>query len=370
MCARSLLTGCLAIFLVSASTFGIRADEKTILIELERRSEALPAGVSASGAVVAGVFNDGSGSFYWMPTTGIIFAGGVAADGVSRDGRTIVGWAKDPRGIQQAAIWQRGTEWQLLGSFGPNAAACDDRLSLATAASSNGRVVVGSANNGCTLTHAFRWEDSSGMVDLGSSVAGRPSVAFGVSGDGNVVVGSQSRADGYLIGVRWVGGRQELIPGVEGFVGTAMAASGDGSIVVGRICRPALTDQGTDQSAWIWRAQGGTTCLPAPRRRPSPGPVIIVEATATSDDGEVVGGSQNVGGSPDSDAVIWIGGQPAYLKDFLQANGLPDAFRTWINTGTITGVSPDGRVLVGWGAALGGFRGYIVILGSSRVIPS
>jgi hypothetical protein len=57
------MTGCLAIILVSASTFGIRADEKAILIELEPRSEALPAGVSASGAVVAGGFSDGNGGF-------------------------------------------------------------------------------------------------------------------------------------------------------------------------------------------------------------------------------------------------------------------------------------------------------------------
>jgi hypothetical protein len=32
-------------------------------------------------------------------------------------------------------------------------------------------------------------------------------------------------------------------------------------------------------------------------------------------------------------------------------------------------VSPDGRVLVGYGAALGGFRGYMVILGSKLVMP-
>jgi hypothetical protein len=57
------------------------------------------------------------------------------------------------------------------------------------------------------------------------------------------------------------------------------------------------------------------------------------------------------------------------LKEFLQVNGVPGAFQTWINTGSIRGVSPDGRVLVGTGAALGGFRGYIVILGSSRVMP-
>ena len=48
---------------------------------------------------------------------------------------------------------------------------------------------------------------------------------------------------------------------------------------------------------------------------------------------------------------------------------MPDAFRTWVNSGTIKGVSPDGRVLVGVGAALAGFQGYIVVLGSNLVMP-
>jgi hypothetical protein len=91
--------------------------------------------------------------------------------------------------------------------------------------------------------------------------------------------------------------------------------------------------------------------------------VIQVTANGTSDDGQVIGGGQNVGGSNDSNAIIWINGSGSYLKDYLQANGIPNAFQTWINTGEITGVSPDGRVLVGWGAAVGGFRGYMVILG-------
>jgi hypothetical protein len=110
-------------------------------------------------------------------------------------------------------------------------------------------------------------------------------------------------------------------------------------------------------------------CLPAPTRLASPEPLIIVEANATSDDGRVIGGGQAVASSPDSNAIIWLDRAPVYLKDFLQANGVPDAFKTWVNTGSITGVSPDGRVLVGWGAALAGYRGYIVILGSNRVIP-
>ena len=77
----------------------------------------------------------------------------------------------------------------------------------------------------------------------------------------------------------------------------------------------------------------------------------------------MIGGGQNVGGSEDSDAVIWIDRVPFYLKDYLRANGVPDAFETWVNTGSITDISPDGRILVGKGAALTGFRGYIVILG-------
>jgi acyl-CoA synthetase (AMP-forming)/AMP-acid ligase II len=113
----------------------------------------------------------------------------------------------------------------------------------------------------------------------------------------------------------------------------------------------------------MWTERDGVRCLPAPRRRVSPGPAILVDANATSDDGRVIGGGQNVGGSRDSDAVIWIDGAPSYLKDYLQAHGVPDAFETWVNTGAITDISPDGRILVGNGAARGGFRGYIVILG-------
>ncbi len=209
------------------------------------------------------------------------------------------------------------------------------------------------------------------MVDLGSSVAGQGTQALGVSADGQVAVGYQEQAGGFVEGTKWVGTRQERVPGADGFVGTANAANVDGSIVVGRICRPtaARPSDPDYQSAWVW-TRDGTQCLPPPRLRVATGgPLIIVEANATSDDGSVIGGGQAVASSPDSDAIIWIDRKPAYLKEFLQANGVPDAFQTWINTGAIKGISPDGRVLVGTGAALGGFRGYIVILGSSRVMP-
>jgi hypothetical protein len=179
-----------------------------------------------------------------------------------------------------------------------------------------------------------------------------------------VVVGFQERGDGTRQGARWVDGQQELVPGpagsVSGFVGDANAVNSDGSIVVGRICR---FGNPLDQSAWVWTPGEGTRCLPAPSLRPSPGPVIITDANGLSDDGRIIGGRQGVASSADQDAVIWIDGTPSYLKDYLRANGVPDAFSGWINTGEITDVSPDGRILVGYGAPLGGFRGYMVELG-------
>jgi probable HAF family extracellular repeat protein len=341
-----------------------------LLIELEPRAGALPGAVSANNLVVVGAL-EGGGGFYWLPTKGVIFNGGESSNDVNGDGHTIVGVARDAGGISQAAIWLRSTEWQRLGSFTPTAVPCDKSLSAAYGVSRDGQVVVGAAKDGCTLSHAFRWTPSTGMVDLGSSVQGRNSSAAGVSGDGNVVVGFQEAADGVRHGARWANGRQELIPGVDGYVGQAWGANADGSFVVGRNCRPALGNIG--QSAWVWTAKAGTTCLAAPQRitvpGPGVGPPIGVEARATSDDGQIIGGGQDIGGSADSNAIIWIGGRPAYLKDFLRVNGVPNAFSTWINTGQITDMTPDGHILVGWGAAVGGFRGYIVVIGSSLVIP-
>jgi probable HAF family extracellular repeat protein len=348
--------------LVVVPTLTAGAGDKTLLIELEPRTRLFPAKVGAAGAIVAGTL-DGGGGFYWMPTTGVIFTGGKETQGVSGDGRTLVGKAADSRGIEQAAIWLRAAEWRLLGSF-PNAAPCDLQLSSALDANSDGTVVVGLARNGCNLAHAFKWQESTGMVDLGSSVSGRASFAIGVSGDGRVAVGYQERADGTRQGARWVDVAQELVPGPTGallnYVGTARGTNRDGSIVVGENCRPASP---VDQSGWVWTSRDGTRCLAAPSLRPSPGPVIITTANATSEDGRVIVGGQNVGGSADSNAIIWIDGTPSYLKDYLQANGIPNAFATWINTGELTDITPDGRILVGYGAAIGGFRGYVVILG-------
>jgi probable HAF family extracellular repeat protein len=287
-----------------------------------------------------------------------------------------VGAARE-RGIQQAGIWLRGTEWRLLGGLTPSTVPCQLQLSSGVDVSADGRVVVGYAAAGtpaapCSQSRAFRWEESTGMIDLGTLVPGLGSAARGVSGDGNVVVGLQEMSGPSLarVGARWVGGREELMPAAAGGLGNlpgiAHAANHDGSIIVGEICLPGAREPAIFQSAWIWTARDGTQCLPAPGPRVLEGvgndAPIIVRALGTSEDGRIVVGEQGVG-TVDTDAIIWIDRAPHYLKDYLRANGIPDAFQGWPRTGSLTDVTPDGRILVGWGAAPGGFRGYIVILG-------
>ena len=330
------------------------ANDKAIFIQLPTGYNANA--VSSSGVVVGSIRP--VGAFHWIATSGAVFAGGLGASGVSRDGRTIVGTALDASRNQQAGIWQRGTEWRLLGSVVPNARPCDNLISSGYGTNGDGTVLVGLAWDSCGFARAFRWEESTGMVDLGSTVANRSSRANGVSGDGRVVVGWQEHATGFRQGARWVDGRQTVFTYESNTVGEAAGANTDGSIIVGYYCQPGVP---LNQQAWVWTAQTGVQCLDVPRFRPSPVEgVFLGQAITTSDDGRVIGGAHNFG--LESESVIWIDRVPHYLKDYLRENGAPNAFDGWVNSGFVTGMSRDGRVLVGFGAGPRDFTGFVVIM--------
>jgi hypothetical protein len=101
--------------------------------------------------------------------------------------------------------------------------------------------------------------------------------------------------------------------------------------------------------------------LDVPRLRPSPiEGQFLGQALATSDDGRVIGGAHSFG--LESESVIWIDRVPYYLEDYLHDHGAPNAFEGWVNTGFVTGISRDGRVLVGYGAGPRDFTGFVVIM--------
>jgi probable HAF family extracellular repeat protein len=344
-----------ALLLPSLLPFATPAEDGIFFMALP--TEALPSDVGANAFATVGSFFDGSGGLYWMPTSGVQGIGGVGTAAVSLDGKTIVGRAADNRGIENAAIWKDGSGWRLLGPIRPNAQPCDLLLTGAFGASDDGKVIVGLGWDGCSYARAFRWEESTGMVDLGT-LNGRSTRANDVSGDGRVVIGWGTDPTGPRIGAKWVNGRQEMITGPNGRpVGEAFAANRDGSLIVGQVCDYADV---LVSRAWTWTAANGVRCFPVRRPDTIPNLPYTTAMMATSDDGSVIGGSFHFG--LDAEALIWLdGGEGQFLKDYLRANGLPDAFRGWINTGFIQGVSPDGRTLVGYGAGPRGFTGYIVI---------
>jgi probable HAF family extracellular repeat protein len=352
---KHLLAGALALTVLIAPMMSTAQSDTTPFF-MALPPEALPQDVGAGGWTIVGSLFSG-GAFYWTPSEGRTAIGGTTAASITRDGTRIVGNALDGHGIENAAIWTGGTSWQMLGSFSANAQPCDQLLSHAYGASDDGRVIVGLGWDGCRYAHAFRWEQSTGVVDLGSTNA-RSTRANGGSGDGAVIVGWQEDPVGLRVGAKWIDRAQTIFQGPNGIVSEAFGANRDGSIIVGKVCDFAAT---VDlPSAWTWTADKGVTCFPVSRPSWLPPLPYLAAMLATSDDGRVIVGAYTFG--LDSEALLWLDGQVFFLKDYLQQHGLPDAFRGWVNTGFLTSVTPDGRTLAGYGAGPTTFQGYMVVL--------
>ncbi len=228
-------------------------------------------GVSGDGSVVAGGSDAGSdpGGFRWTAETGLVPLGlgcpgvdFVAGSGraVSDDGLIVVGdgwWCAG--GGSRAYRWTKEEGAVSLGLilFGEWSRAWD--------VSADGLVVVGWGNDGGIGNEAFRWTAQSGMIGLGHLPGGLDdSLAFGVSGDGSIVVGMGCVAGGGFLcsesdpfiwnlhhGMRNL---QEVVEDVYGFnlggwdLNSAEDISTDGLTIIGTGGNPIGQAEG-----WILR---------------------------------------------------------------------------------------------------------------------
>ncbi|MHB8949158.1 MAG: autotransporter domain-containing protein [Rhodoferax sp.] len=226
------------------------ADEFTGLGFLGTGTQSFALGVSADGSVVVGKSIDSnfiSEAFRWTSgggMTGLGFLGTGTdsyATSVSADGGVVVGASRNntypvweigrydyPSEIE-AFRWTSGGGMTGLGFLGTGTG------SYATSVSADGRVVVGSSQNGTISYEAFRWTSGGGMVGLGFLGTGTGSYATSVSADGGVVVGDSQNSSDNSEAFRWTssGGMTGL-----GFLGTgtnsfARGVSADGGVVVG-----------------------------------------------------------------------------------------------------------------------------------------
>lgn len=156
-------------------------------------------GVSDDGGVVVGEMWNSSGkvaavwergsSGYTVKSLGDL-AGGTTngeATAVNGDGTVIVGTGTG-NGYYEAARWTKANPaapWQIQG-LGSLTAGNDDSFGIGL--SDDGATVVGRARNSVNVIVPFRWTQATGMQDLGSA-PGTSGAARAASRNGSVIVG-------------------------------------------------------------------------------------------------------------------------------------------------------------------------------------
>jgi probable HAF family extracellular repeat protein len=200
--------------------------------------------ISADGSVVVGSASVASffdAAFRWSASDGSLVdlgalpdaSGEATALGVSGDGTTVTG--SSGTFIEEVAfVWRDSAGIQDLG-LGSTFSDGSEGIE----ASNDGGVIVGIGYfDSPPAQQGFRWSETGGLVLLPELLAGGADEggAFGVSPDGQVVVGQSRGTSGNVEAVRWIGSGPAESLGIPAGAARANgdASTADGSVVVGR----------------------------------------------------------------------------------------------------------------------------------------
>lgn len=335
--------------------------------------ESIAQGVSGDGNTVVGwsISDAGYEAFRWTEEEGMVGLGDLeggyflsAANDASYDGSVIVGrsaseFTSGPV-TPNVDVGREAFHWtEEEGMVGLDDLPENPFSSTAYGVSGDGLVVVGVGNEAGDVIlpgNAFRWTEEYGIEALGDLPDGSPkSIARGVSTDGSVVVGAAgtslvSRA------FRWTEetGMAPLVDESDDwpFGSYAKAVSADGKVVVGWFVPKEQTVPGRD--AFRWSEENGLVSL-----GDVPGESIS-ESTDVSEDGLVIVGfyTQEDGGG----AFIWN----EYDGKQVLADVLTNDYDLDLTGWTLknaNAVSDDGLVIVGTGTnPEGNTEGWVVCL--------
>jgi uncharacterized membrane protein len=314
--------------------------------------------------------------------------------GVSADGLVVCGRVSTPQG-ERAAIWSQATGVESLGTL-PGTS-----RSTAIAVSSDGTYVVGSA--GFNPSRPFRWSRASGLQPLPPLTSGGSAHVTSLAADGTAY-GGASLSNWWLeTAVRWpVAGPPEDLGGIFGATHSAIAAvTPDGRVMVGNsvfsqinVTRPFVIAPwtsnepsylgalpGGDHTAATAVSAVGTTIVGtsgpgyySPTFRwtgfgwpngmmpfPLPPGHVTGYMTCTSADGAIIAGYAS--DSPDLpygnvSAVIWdVQRGVRTLDSYLASLGVN--LVGW-HLVSVTAMSADGSVIIGWATYQSQTVGYIV----------
>jgi probable HAF family extracellular repeat protein len=238
-------------------------------------------GISGDGSTVVGygwVNPHATHAFRWTQSEGYdVIGGGTDSRALasSFDGSVIVGqanlrafrWTRDT-GMEELPIYHAldvsadgqaiagmNIRWMSPNLYTDLGVLRGGDYTSAYGISADGQVVVGFAETAPHRhAHAFRWTAAGGIRDLGVTT-GIESVAWGVSGDGHVVVGEARSAPGFWRAFRWTSGLGMRDLGtLGGPMSTAHGTSRDGRIIVGKSLVNSVT---TSLRAFRWTPEGG-----------------------------------------------------------------------------------------------------------------
>ncbi len=214
--------------------------------------------ISQDGATTVGAKLIGDQAFRWTETGGEqplgFLAGGneSGATGVSGDGSVIVGFGESDLGSREAFRWTESTGMVGLG-FLPGSS----NYSQANEISADGSTIVGNTDSNIG-PQAFRWTLNEGMVALADYTGNiTSSAAFDVSPNGQFIVGYAIIMDSYFEAFRWTEADGmvplgNMVSGIESDFSIAYGVSADGSVIVGTVGPPSL-----DSVAFLWDTEHG-----------------------------------------------------------------------------------------------------------------
>lgn len=336
-------------------------------------------GISANGSLAVGDSIVGGSGFNQITTpcvygeAGLLSLGTLgtsSARAVNADGTAITGICDfgsfDPRG-SQVFLWTPSTGIMLLGDLAGGVSVVP--RSVGRAISANGLTIAGIGES-ASGNEAFVYDVNAGAFTPLGSLAPAPfgSWAYGMSADGQVVVGISYNAQGQQEPFMWTAahGMQALgfLPGATGITpaGTAYAANADGSVIVGQ-SRSIASGQGGE--AFRWTASGGMQPL-----GDLSGGGFQSWGYACSADGNVIVGRASVQGNCGPFGCGSVG--QAFIWD--PQNGMQNLTQILTFGGIdltgwrleeARGISANGRVIVGVGLnPQGQTEGWVVDLGS------
>lgn len=322
-------------------------------------SGLIPYAISDNG-VVAGTSETQGGYFRWTASEGAVFIGGASPSiyggqpSISNDGTRIGGTnINSTTALGEMAYYESAAGgWTNLGGIGGSS---DGSTSSGWGISGDGQSMVGLGWVNAGTAHAIQWSAGTGTFDLGSTVANRSSRANAVSDDGSIVAGWQDDDFGFRQGAIWIDGVQTTISDDVGTpMGEALAISGDGQWVTGvlREDRTWRYNTVTDDFQYL-DPVSGFSFLPN-----------AIGASITDDGSTIVGTVHDLGPSLFGAGFIWrdeIGIMS--MNDYFDSVGVE--YEAGFNFSVPVGISGDGDTLAGLGLDANGFAvGWVVTVPS------